>query len=394
MFKLISFLLIENIILLTSLSLESHQDLIDIDYSVMEAKINILASFGKPSQQVLIPVDLMNHFTWISDKLFNARQSDTSTYIDEDTLSIKGIIVFAILLKDRFQLKNKYTIPQLYFFYIKTKSVLNSPGSIGLAFFTSSSNLNVIQQLYQEQLISYKQFAFVPTNLKVGKVLFGNVTSHISFNQNRYYSECKVDMQVRQWGCNLNFIKINDEIVYDNVTYVQFASEYKGMFISEEFYKIIKEKIFNNYLDRNKCKEIKDNTNMKIRCNCGDIKNFPKITFHLGSGYFVFDWKKLFIEISDDFCYFIMMLHNSEVKKHSIEWVFGHDFWLNYITVFDYEKQETRFYSNEDLTLNKNSIRINLYMERKLQIIKMNISIMIIYLIIILLYKYSLFKKT
>ena len=109
MFKLISFLLIENIILLTSLSLESQQDLIDVDYSVMEAKINILASFGKPSQQVLIPVDLMNHFTWISDKLFNARQSDTSTYIDEDTLSIKGTIVSAILLKDRFQLKNKYS---------------------------------------------------------------------------------------------------------------------------------------------------------------------------------------------------------------------------------------------------------------------------------------------
>jgi hypothetical protein len=53
-----------------------------------------------------------------------------------------------------------------------------------------------------------------------------------------------------------------------------------------------------------------------------------------------------------------------------------------------------RFYSNEDLTLNKNSIRTIPYKERKLQIIKMNISIMIIYLIIILLYKYSLFKKT
>ena len=314
--------------------------------------LELLIRFGSPRQTTFIPIDITNHFTWVTSQIFTQNLSQTLTVLQEDPLTVQSKVVSAQLLLDQIQLpiQNKI-IPNFLFFYVKNKDSVTTNGALGLSYRVTSKKISFVHQLEEQQLISKLTFSIKTDNYLGGQIYFGGIPKDI-IQDYPYSSLCKVNNTEQQWGCNLNYVYIGnnakEKYIYNNISF--FTSNNYNSFIPLDFLIYLNNTIFLNYYDSKTCLSIDENNKSMVRCNCKNIKNFPNVTFVIDNNHYSFTMDYLFV-FSREECTFTFQ-HNRNLDN---KWYFGDSFFMKYMMEFDYSQSEIRFFSKEQFSYQVNN---------------------------------------
>lgn len=309
--------------------------------------LELLLRLGNPKQTAFIPIDITNHFTWVTSQIFIKNLSQTATVLQEDPLTVQSKVVSAQLLLDQIEVPNQNQIINGFlFFYVKNKDSLTTNGALGLSYKVTSKKISFVHRLEEASIISKLTFSIKSNNYLGGQIYFGGIPNDI-IQYYPYTSSCKVNNTEKQWGCNLNYVYIGDnskeKYSYNNISF--FTSNNYNSFIPLDFLIYLNNTLFSNYYDLRACFNVNENDKKMVKCDCKKIKNFPNITFVIDNNHYSFTKDDLFI-ISGEECRFIFQ-HNRNLDN---KWYFGDSLFMKYMIEFDYSQSEVRFYSEDQFS--------------------------------------------
>lgn len=167
----------------------------------------------------------------------------------------------------------------------------------------------------------------------------------------RYREKCEVLKGFKTWGCQLNYILLNNSTVYNNSYYAYFQAATRHFYFPVEFYRKFSEEVLERLFNDKICE-------WNLECDCGRLKRYQidDIVFVFEDNMIrvdksaLFDWEKkctlLVRETSEDLFVIGMKIFNI------------------YPMYFDYDEETITFYSkrsiekfkaNEDQPKNKYS---------------------------------------
>ena len=333
--------------------------------------------FGSDEQRVEMRLQLDKHSTYITKNSIVDPLYNVYTYDDTTSTTYKYITYISTFYFDDFYAAtvsnetlytNNGILKNFTFAYtIDIKYYLEAPaGSIGFHIakqYSSEYNLNFIDQLKKNNLISGYGLTINFTTRNEGNLIIGPDFDEIDENYKKYkktiilVNEAKTPYDLK-WEFNLKSVSFGEKILNDtknaslniDTDFIIATDEYSTIIYDIFFVNLIiqqKKCVIENIISQSYYKVIKCDKDTKIN-------EFPELIFNAvnydGESFsFSFNYKDLF-ELKDDYYYFkiILVLRNESINDINISWKFGRTFFRKFIVTLNKDKKTITFYKKID----------------------------------------------
>lgn len=264
---------------------------------------------------------------------------------------------------------NKIKLQKFYLAYVE-KGFKNFPGSIGFSLYKTivfpKESMNLISQLKNKSFISECSFTFKfdnNDNIKKnygGRVYIGADYEKINPTEMKKYKKYIIKSSQKGlneggiWQLDINEIYLgNNEYKIDLNKKAQFDFKYDFIIASDEYSNMIYKIFFKELFSSMKC--FRENFVYysyfyAVKCiKTININLFPDLIFDFSSQFeksnLILDYNDLF-EIKDDFIFFKIILTWSVQENININenWIFGKNFFNNFILSFNQERKDITIY--------------------------------------------------
>ena len=234
----------------------------------------------------------------------------------------------------------------LHFYLTKFYARFQTYLGLGLAFKFNNEQYSYVHQLYNENLINYRAFSFIPDkDIEKGKIVYGK-----GKNDNFPYSGyCNVEDNHFTWGCNLTKI-IFDDKEYNINSYAMFLSISPVFFESKTIVNFMKDILLKDKFEDSTCVLLSNSfLNNRIQCKVMFMEDINKnITFVFGELKISFNINLLFNRMMDNL---LSIFYYKDEPTYKIDSdnniIIGFPFiTLFNTTLFDYEQKKIIFYSD------------------------------------------------
>ena len=301
----------------------------------------------------------------------------------------------------------QYILDDVGIDFIIEKEKRTACGYIGLRLeMLNENSTNLVKQLKEKKIISKAIFNFFEINKKnniyknenidyllvIGEEIYDilkikDINKYISdkYINEKYTEQCKINDYILnefyfRWKITINniYIKIdNNNFDMEQINNIYLDNDFGIIVGTYEYRKMIKEKFFKEYIDKDKCSEktfgsYDSGYFYYIICDSDiNVNNFPEIYFKSKNLQYIFKLTKdnLFIKDNKNY-YFLIVFEYSRTNT----WVLGKPFLEKYLFSYDYDAKTISFY-NDNLLEN----------EKEKQNNKVKYIILIVSLIILLI---------
>ena len=295
------------------------------------------------------------------------------------------------------------------FYSIDHRRIKQYPKHFALGRSFDDADLNIIHQLYNDNIISYRRFAFVHNNYThilrnedddEYNFYFGGFPLAIrsSFRGDNLI-KCKQHQQHSiPWLCYISKIYLinnntkrinntnnNNAYEYNNNVYWNSMSYYMTIPISFKDY--LKQNVFNNAITNDIC-VYKESSSFKgsfLTCDCNIMDTLPNLRFvfsDISNKGIEIEFKHLFTQhtksfIEHQYCELMMKVDNTNGDTFA----FGTQFMRMFDIEFDYEGDEVLMYSEKYINNNNNNVINNIKTLIIINIMLNSIMCVLIYLL-------------
>ena len=271
--------------------------------------------------------------------------------IEKDTFTFRGETIGRTLVYKEMKIGDIST--KLLFYFIPTYA---SPFGLSLSLGVKNESSSLLHTLYKEKKISNLKFGFYfpPSTPLNGTLYIGGIDANLI--KNTRSSQCRSNETY--WGCKLHKITFNsnNSLVFENTFVSFFQSEYHPIYCPIEFLEYIKQNFLKDLFESDICRYHDFGSSSKytqIRCqNLTSVYNaLPEyLNFDFGGNLLripMINLTNSFTEIGKDYVVINMFFAERDVRND--QWNFGMNFFINFVTLFDYEEKTVTFYSNENI---------------------------------------------
>lgn len=214
---------------------------------------------------------------------------------------------------------------------------------IGMAYKFRDESFSYIHRLYKEKIIEHLLLGF-ENHAKKGVVYFGGIpdNNHLKMP---YKGICQMNDNDSKWGCYLSSLIFKGKTIPID----QFAFLNTGIpsiFLSEEYFSIIVNEIYKDYINSGQCILQKDgDKNTIISCMEEIQKSNDELGFVLGDMTVYLKLRNL--TSTDDSGWVSIFRKNNLKYFNESKIIFGYDFihYFNY-SILDYESKQIQLYSD------------------------------------------------
>ena len=343
MFHLFILLIIAHII-----KLYNGTQILSCDYYSMLLASKLQLSIGTPYQTVFASIDLFLPFSFIRSDLFDLSRSSTIEANESTIFNYDNKTYQAVLYSDLTNIDAKEFTPSLYGYtlYIinrnKTDTLIDN--GYGFAFKHLNESFSLVHQLKQNVFIDRAVFALYldEPSLNKGTIYFGGIPQEVIEHKNKL--SCKVSDAYTPWGCTLNTIIVNNDMININRYSFFQSSEQAIIFPYDIMLRIISSPAIQYYITKGICEFIEESSWNYL--NCLQSSFYPNNKIEM---YFVFDNKGYKLTI-DELFYCSSMVCSSNFysvpAKYGDMIIFGNAFLNKYVAEFDYDAKTVSFYSD------------------------------------------------
>lgn len=322
--------------------------ILSCDYYSMLLISKLQLSIGSPYQTVLASIDLFLPFSFIRSDLFDLSRSSTIEANQSTILNYDNKTYHAVLYSDLTNIEAKEFTPSLYGYVLyiinRNKSDTLIDNGYGFAFKHHNESFSLVHQLKQNVFIDRAVFALYldePT-LNKGTIYFGGVPQEVIEHKNKL--TCKVSDEYTPWGCMLNAIIVNNDIININRYSFFQSNEQAIIFPHDIMLRIISSPAIQYYITKGICEFREDSSWSYV--NCFQSSFYPNNKIEM---YFTFDNKGYRFTI-DELFYCTPMVCSSNFysvqSKYGDMIIFGNAFLNKYVAEFDYDEKTVSFYSD------------------------------------------------
>lgn len=334
--KNIYFIYLLTVLIKLHLTLQNEEKSIQAVYGFSTNNYNILLEIGKPKQTIYLKIDMSVGSSWMTDNCYHIAESKTNSNMDYKKIKIGYFNYDSVALSDQLHFINKeISLKKFYFNILNGERPEGAYDSLSLAYQFENTSFSIINQLFEEGLITKKKFSFVPKEDKVGVIYFGGLPQEVV--SEKYETKCKAQNNRTTWGCNLQKVIIGND-VYSNSAYAYFNTIDSDILAPSSFINFLKEHFLSSYLEDKIC-SFEPGTE-SYRCNCTKMGQLPQFMMVFDGKGVELNNKIIFTEYSPR-CF----LRIRENYKEN-EWVIGTRFMSNYIISFDYDNEEISIYAD------------------------------------------------
>ena len=271
--------------------------------------------------------------------------------IEKDTFTFRGETIGRTLVNKEMKIEEDIHT-KLLFYFIPTYA---SPFGLSLSLGLKNESSSILHTLYKEKKISDLKFGFYfpPSTPLNGTLYIGGVDKNLI--KNMQSSQCRSNDTF--WGCQLHKVTFNNNgsLVFGNTFATFFQTEYHPIYCPIEFLDYLKENFLKDLFENNVCKYHVFGSSKYIQIRCQNLTTvysaLPEyLNFDFGGNLLRIPMLNLtysFTEIGKDYVVINMFYAERDVRND--QWNFGMNFFINYITLFDYEDKTVTFYSNENI---------------------------------------------
>lgn len=224
----------------------------------------------------------------------------------------------------------------------KSSSYYCRDSGIGLAYQFKDERESIIHNLYNNKEINKKIFAFMPKNKKL---YLGGVPN----NDHLHYQNhglCSIENNLQTWGCNITMLQYNDKAFSFN-RYAIFNSADDNIFRSIMIFDFMVNEVINKEIQNGDC-----HINHKFVTCKQDLDIFKeKFILEMGKVKFSISIRDMFEDRKTEMESLFMRDDAGIVGNEGGFFEFKFFELFNY-TVFDYEKGEVHFYSDQSIIVN------------------------------------------
>ena len=354
------------------LEISSEDDLSNYLLNIIYKNIYIELEIGEPTPQKIKSYLKLDEFPFfIQGKDIPSTQYDqtkSTTYKSElyphVFLDGEEEIKWGFVSNDTIKIENKSSNLNIkeFNFILVTETRTQSPSNIGLMIpgqYSSIPEISFIHQLKNQELIEYYSFVlnYTSINKDEGEFIVGGAPHIYDYKYNiKYYnSEYGINKpKYMMYGLEFDLINYgNNQTNIGGSMQSKFLSDFGLIAGTKNYYELILEKFFNDYINKEICyiKEIKLNIEWRegekyfeyIYCdkNKVDISQLQNIKFiHNRLNYtYEFNYKELFDEIDNYYIFKIIFQ-----KTSNFYWIFGKIWLEKYLMVFDQDQKTIGYY--------------------------------------------------
>ena len=294
-------------------------------------------------------------------------------------------------------------------FVLVTETITNSPSNIGLMIpseYTSIKDINFIIQLKKKEIIDYYSFVINYTSYEKdeGEFIIGGPPHFYNAEYNNDYYKSQYAIQkpkYMMYGLHFSLINYgNNKTNIGGSMQSKFLSDFGLIVGTINYYNIILEKFFNDYITKGICyiKNLKANIEwregennfeffycVKNKVNIRKLENIKFIHEKLNFT-FEFNYSELFDEIDNYYVFKIIFQ-----KTKNFYWIFGKLWLAKYLMVFDQDKKTIgHYYNSGNLAKEENKNKVNI----KLLVIICSLLLIIFFIILGLFFSLNRRKRT
>ena len=299
----------------------------------------ITFEIGNPSLTLNQIIDQSLPYSLLySEEHSNTRS--TSKEIIEDGLTIE-LSQDKIIL--HFTDSSTCTIPKFEYYFLKDYNDIKSnffPYGLSLAYSFYNKEMSLIDHLYNQQVISYKLYAFQANkDALFGTLYLGEVPDTLK-TLYPYSNMFNIEENHTSWGWTVKQVKFgnsNYNISYSN-NYVYVNSGYPNISIPDTYFKK-----YCDYLSSvSLCNQYVHENFTDVSCSKYIINSLSNITFYFDYNNIMTFKLSSFFKCNDSKCTSLIISH-----RNSNDWMLGTIFLDNFLSIFDYERKTVSLLSKE-----------------------------------------------
>lgn len=335
------------------MGLASDDKVIEVQYQLLSDTYLIHISIGDPFQRIFFVISLSQEFSFTNSILYVKERSSFYSHYDIYPITINNQTVIAEEISDSFEIYKTDCIIKDFHFLLLTQKYLGFQSQLSFSYNNNRTDLNFIDALFNQKVISRKQFSFSKVEIEnKGTLYLGELQKNITEKKFKY--SCEVNKKHSSWGCDIQDITIGETKIPLN-EYASFSVELSSVISTSSFFNSLYDNLFKQYIVESKCKlEENDSKFRYYYCDCDSVEEgFPTFFFSFGEMIIPIEGKELFNKLSR-YCFFNIKTYNSQQN----EWIIGLSIIKKYITQFDYDKGTITFYSDKPLPNINNSQNI------------------------------------
>ena len=308
------------------------------------------------NDSVLLPVNLINNFTWISKtSIFHINETQIINDNQTITIGIKQHTVqtyktsFGVPVNNNIQ--HEPFVKGFHIYIADSPSFRIYQLGISFAHQFVHPSFSIVDLLHEQKVINERSFNIVPNNVhKNGTLYIGKMPSDIISHTKLHKGTCKVFNNSVKWKCKLNRIQIGTSILYltsNEYMNVEFQTSMSRIIVTQ---KIVD--FFNHALSPfilNKQCEVNDITHSGqwiLDCKHKVIHKLPNFMLTIDNYTYSIPFSNLFEQQSGNShtSYFKSAYEPKETDNYTI--TLGYTFLLLFdIITFNYEHNTIQLYS-------------------------------------------------
>lgn len=305
----------------------------------------IFFNIGKPSDLAMFKVDLQSGVNILTNYFFRQEKSSTHQILSNNTITYKSIEYHVQKFKDYILIGESTELDSFLFFFLNSNE--SKIDTIGFSYKYDNINFSLIHKLKQNNIIEQNAFSLGPAydSEDEGAMYLGGMPEN--YKKHRKKATCNVSNKYKSWGCNFQYIFIDNDINkgYYIDKYLTFDSLNKFITIPRDFFDFIVGNVFDKLLSNDICEIIEEKGMRKIKCKCKEIETIPDITFVVDDFLYVFQRLDLFENLAYATCY---SYFQTNLTSNDDSIIMGCGFFKKYFTLFDYDNHVIEFYHEQD----------------------------------------------
>ena len=325
----------------------------EIQSKIVKAELNLFIQnlyiliYLSDKEVVYLSVDSESQSMWISELLLNKRPED-AMLLSKFNTTIKGYEATVEEYEDKIEVinyrKNDTTKLKMNYLIvsdnIRESIAFEAVGAF--AFKVEDKKYSITHMLYESGEIQERSFSLNCLNRTRNEMYFGGVPQE---KRMKYQAELKVRELNEKWNVNMEYVIYSNKanVFYRNNFISYFTTNKRHVKCPQFFYDLMKENYLHKAFTDDLCETNKYDDTIKCRYAVVNI---------LGNITFVFDNIKIEKNVRE-----LFQFHNNMYEfifhrnRESNEWAIGIDFFITYITTFDYDAKSIILHSNSKFDL-------------------------------------------